>query len=37
VGRLVGIGLTLLAFVVVARLTGLSGYISLDGLGRLRD
>ena len=37
VGRLVGIGLALLAFVVVARLTGLSGYISLDGLGRLRD
>lgn len=37
VGRLVGIGLALLAFVVVVRLTGLSGYISLDGLGRLRD
>jgi uncharacterized membrane protein YdjX (TVP38/TMEM64 family) len=37
VGRLVGIGLALVAFVVVARLTGLSGYISLDGLGRLRD
>ena len=36
-GRLVGIGLALLAFVVVARVTGLSGYISLDGLGRLRD
>ena len=37
VGRLVGIGLALLALVVVARLTGLSAYISLDGLGRLRD
>ncbi len=37
VGRLVGIGLALLAFVVVARLTGLSGYVSLDGLDRLRD
>ena len=37
VGRLVGIALALLALVVVARLTGLSGYISLDGLGRLRD
>jgi len=37
VARLVGIGLALLAFVVVARLTGLSAYISLEGLGRLRD
>ncbi len=37
VGRLVGIGLALLAFVVVVRLSGLSGYISLDGLDRLRD
>jgi uncharacterized membrane protein YdjX (TVP38/TMEM64 family) len=37
VGRLVGIGLALVALVVVARLTGLSGYISLDGLDRLRD
>ncbi|HEV2092846.1 MAG TPA: TVP38/TMEM64 family protein [Rubrobacter sp.] len=36
-GKLVGIGLMLAAFVVVARLTGLSEYISLDGLGRLRD
>lgn len=36
-GKLVGIGLILAAFVVVARLTGLSEYISLDGLGRLRD
>jgi uncharacterized membrane protein YdjX (TVP38/TMEM64 family) len=33
----VGIGLALVAVVVVARLTGLSGYIGLDGLGRLRD
>jgi uncharacterized membrane protein YdjX (TVP38/TMEM64 family) len=33
----VGIGLALVAVVVVARLTGLSGYISLDGLNRLRD
>ena len=37
VGKLVGIGLALVAVVVVARLTGLSEYISLDGLGRLRD
>jgi uncharacterized membrane protein YdjX (TVP38/TMEM64 family) len=37
VGRLVGIGVALLVFVVVARLTGLSAYISLDGLNRLRD
>jgi uncharacterized membrane protein YdjX (TVP38/TMEM64 family) len=36
-GKLVGIGLALVAIVVVARLTGLSGYISLDGLNRLRD
>jgi uncharacterized membrane protein YdjX (TVP38/TMEM64 family) len=34
--RLVGIGLALVALVVVARLTGLSEYISLDGLDRLR-
>lgn len=34
--RLLGIGLALVAFVVVARLTGLSGYIGLDGLDRLR-
>ena len=37
VGKLVGIGLTLAATVVVARLTGISEYISLDGLGQLRD
>ena len=37
VGKLVGIGLALVAIVVVARLTGLSEYISLDSLGRLRD
>jgi uncharacterized membrane protein YdjX (TVP38/TMEM64 family) len=37
VARLLGIGVALLALVVVARLTGLSSYISLDGLGRLRD
>ncbi len=37
VGRLVGIGLALVAVVVVARFTGISGYISLDGLDRLRD
>lgn len=37
VGKLVGIGLALVAVVVVARLTGLSEYISLDGLNRLRD
>lgn len=37
VGRLVGLGLALVAVVVVARLTGLSEYISLDGLSRLRD
>lgn len=36
-GRLVGIGLALVALVAVARLTGLSEYISLDGLNRLRD
>lgn len=36
-GRLVGIGLALVAFVAVARLTGLSEYFSLDGLNRLRD
>ncbi len=37
VGKLVGIGLALVVLVVVARLTGLSEYVSLDGLGRLRD
>lgn len=36
VGKLVGIGLVLVAVVVVARLTGLSEYVSLDGLNRLR-
>jgi uncharacterized membrane protein YdjX (TVP38/TMEM64 family) len=36
-GKFVGIGLALVAAVVVARLTGLSEYISLDGLNRLRD
>jgi uncharacterized membrane protein YdjX (TVP38/TMEM64 family) len=35
-GRLLGIGLALVALVVVARLTGLSGYIGLDGVDRLR-
>jgi uncharacterized membrane protein YdjX (TVP38/TMEM64 family) len=35
-GRLVGIGLALVALVAVARLTGLSEYVSLDGLERLR-
>ncbi len=37
VGKLVGIGLALVAVVVVARLSGLSEYVSLDSLGRLRD
>ncbi len=36
VGKLMGIGATLVAVVVAARLAGLSEYISLDGLGRLR-
>ena len=36
VGKFVGIGLALVAAVVVARLTGLSEYISLEGLDRLR-
>jgi len=36
VGKLVGIGLALVAVVVVARLAGLSEYVSLEGLGRLR-
>lgn len=35
-GKLVGIGLAVAAVLVFARLTGLSEYISLDGLGRLR-
>lgn len=37
VGKIVGIGLLLVAVVLVARLTGLSEYLSLDGLNRLRD
>ncbi len=36
-GKLVGIGLALVALVVVAHLTGLSQYVSLDGLDRLRN
>ncbi len=36
VGKLVGIGLALAAVVVVARLTGASEHIGLDGLDRLR-
>ena len=36
-GKLVGIGLALAAVVVAARLTGLSGYVGLDGLNRLQD
>ena len=36
-GKFLGIGLALVAAVVVARLTGLSEYVSLDGLNRLRD
>ncbi len=35
-GRLFGIGLALVAIVLVARVTGLSEYVSLDGLDRLR-
>jgi len=35
-GRLLGIGLALVALVVLARLTGLSGYLGPDGLDRLR-
>ncbi len=34
--RLFGIGLALVAIVLVARVTGLSEYVSLDGLDRLR-
>lgn len=37
VGKLVGIGLTLLAIAAVAYLTGLWDYLSLDNLNRLRD
>jgi uncharacterized membrane protein YdjX (TVP38/TMEM64 family) len=36
-GKLVGIGFALAAVVVVARFTSLTGYLSLDGLDRLRD
>ena len=36
VGKLVGIGLVLVAVFLVARFTGLSEYLSLDGLDRLR-
>ncbi len=36
VGKLVGIGLALVAVVVVARLIGLTEYVSLDGLDQLR-
>ena len=36
-GKLAGIGLALAAVLVFARLTGLSEYVSLDGLDRLRD
>ncbi len=35
--RLAGIGLALVIVIVVARLTGITEYISLDGLNRLRD
>ena len=37
VGKFAGSALALVAVVIVARLTGLSEYISLDGLSRLRD
>ena len=37
VGRLVGIGLVLLAVAVIARVTGLTDYLSLDNLDALRD
>jgi uncharacterized membrane protein YdjX (TVP38/TMEM64 family) len=36
-GKLVGIALALATVVAVARVTGLSEYLSLDGLNRLRD
>ena len=36
VGKLVGIGLVLVAVFLVARFTGLSEYLSLDGVDRLR-
>jgi uncharacterized membrane protein YdjX (TVP38/TMEM64 family) len=37
VGKAVGVGLALLAIVAIARITGLTEYISLDNLNRLRD
>ena len=37
IGKLVGIVAVLVTVLVIARLTGLSEYISLDGLNRLRD
>ena len=37
VTRLVGIGLALVVVIVIARLTGVTEYVSLDNLGRLRD
>lgn len=37
VGKLIGIGLVLLAVAVTARVTGLTDYVSLDGLDALRD
>ena len=36
-GKLAGIGLALVVLVALARLTGLSEYVSLDGLDRLRN
>ena len=36
-GRLIGIGFALLLALVVARVTGLTEYINLDGLNSLRD
>ncbi|CAN5570559.1 hypothetical protein BH24ACT22_BH24ACT22_19220 [soil metagenome] len=35
--RLVGIGLALLTVIFIAQLTGLTEYVSLENLGRLRD
>ncbi len=37
VGRLIGLGITLLLALVVARVTGLAEYASLEGLNSLRD
>lgn len=36
-GRLIGIGLALLLALVMARVTGLTEYVNLDGLSSLRD